>query len=225
MPDAPDSSQAPAAPLRAPRWPAPRRLAPRLLRLGLLGLAVAALLAVLVGRIATAQRLTHPPATTAHAAATAAVFGAPVGTAAPDFYLQVWSWAGSPNATPQTIHLAGLRGQPVVLNFWASWCEACREEAPTLEAAWQTYQASGVVVVGIAVEDNDPDSLAFLRQYGITYLNGPDVTETTTFKYGVTGLPATIFIDRIGRVVARHPGLIESAALESGIRAILAAGT
>jgi cytochrome c biogenesis protein CcmG/thiol:disulfide interchange protein DsbE len=200
------------------RWALPA------LRTGLLAATAVVLVAVLVARVVAAQRVVHQAAatTTRHPSAQqGAPFGAAVGALAPDFYVRVWTGPGAPNTAPQTIHLAALKGQPVVLNFWASWCTACREEAPTLEAAWRKYQVLGVVFLGIATEDSDPDSLKFIQQYGSTYLNGPDETETITLNYGVTGLPTTVFIDRTGRIAAKHLGLVDAETLDRGIEAIL----
>jgi thiol-disulfide isomerase/thioredoxin len=224
MPDPPEWPTAWDGGPFQPRTPTWKRRALPALRYGLLAATAIVLVSVLVARVAAAQRVVHQAAaTTGHISAQqGAPFGAPIGAAAPDFYVQTWSWPGAPNATPQTIHLATLKGQPVVLNFWASWCDACREEAPTFEAAWQKYRATGVVFLGLAVEDNDPDSLQFIQQYGITYLNGPDATETITVNYGVTGLPTTVFIDRAGHIAGKHIGLIDAGTLDRGIQAIVA---
>ncbi len=70
---------------------------------------------------------------------------------------------------PGSLSLASLRGKAVVLNFWASWCDPCEEEAEELEAAWRTYRERGLVVVGVDSEDFDEDARGFMRRYGITY--------------------------------------------------------
>jgi len=73
-----------------------------------------------------------------------------VGHSAPNFTIGTW------NSSPrQAVHLASLKGKLIVLNFWASWCEACRIEAPILEAGWQKYRSRDVVFIGIAFEDNE----------------------------------------------------------------------
>jgi len=121
----------------------------------------------------------------------------------------------------QTIHLAALKGHPVVVNFWASWCEACKTEEPLMQAAWQKYQAQGVVFVGIAVNDEPAPGKLFMKQYGITYPSGPATTDQTVVDYALPGLPDTIFINRQGVVIAKHEGQISAQDLESGIQALL----
>ena len=183
-----------------------------LLCFGLLAVVGVALLAVLAVRLLTAFQ-----AASAASAAGASHMAGRVHPA-PDFTLTTWAWAGAPS---QTVHLAALKGHPVVLNFWASWCNPCHQEAPTLEAAWRQYQAKGVIFIGVDVNDTQTDALAFLRQYGITYLNGPDATGHITLVYGAPGLPVTVFIDRHGNLVSKHIGLIDASTLDRNIRSLL----
>jgi cytochrome c biogenesis protein CcmG/thiol:disulfide interchange protein DsbE len=86
---------------------------------------------------------------------------------APDFTLTTFDGL--------TIHLADLRGQVVVVNFWASWCTTCADAAPDLEAAWQKYRDQGVMIVGIDYLDTEAEALAYLDRFDITYPNGPDL--------------------------------------------------
>lgn len=139
-----------------------------------------------------------------------------VGHSAPDFTLQTW---GSPAG--QSIHLAALKGRPVILNFWASWCTPCQQESPMLEAAWQKYQAEGVAFVGIDYQDSQSDAQQFLQHYGITYPAGPDSSGSISVDYGVSNVPSTIFIDRSGVVVRTHLGPLDAATLEAGIQQLL----
>ena len=139
-----------------------------------------------------------------------------VGHQAPDFTLQTFS-----NPAGQSIHLAALKGKPVVLNFWASWCTPCQQESPMLEAAWKKYRAEGVVFVGVDYQDSQSDAQQFLQKYGITYPVGPDTSGTISVDYGVSNVPSTAFIDRSGIVVRTHLGPLDSATLEDAIQQVL----
>jgi cytochrome c biogenesis protein CcmG, thiol:disulfide interchange protein DsbE len=101
----------------------------------------------------------------------------------------------------QPFSLADMRGKVVVLNFWASWCIPCKEEAPALQAIWEKYRDRGVVVVGVAYVDNESDSLAFMSQYGVTYPNGADLETRISESYNIVGVPETFVIDQNGNVV------------------------
>ncbi len=112
-----------------------------------------------------------------------------------------------------------LRGMPVVLNFWASWCPPCRSEAPELERAWQRFRGRGTVFLGLNMQDVTGDATSFLRERGITYPNVRDKSDEVARDWGVAALPETFFIDRRGRVVAHVIGAISERQLEEGIRA------
>lgn len=106
----------------------------------------------------------------------------------------------------KTVGLRELRGHPVVLNFFASWCLACRDEALVLEEGWQRYGPRGAVFIGVAVSDKREDSLAFIRRYGKTYLLGPDADGSIALDYGLFGVPETVFIDPDGRILEKVIG-------------------
>ena len=106
----------------------------------------------------------------------------------------------------RTLTLKDLRGKAVLVNFWASWCMPCRAEAKALEAAWQSYKDRGVVFVGIDVQDKKEDARAFMKEFGITYLNGRDASGKIAVDYGVWGIPETFFIDPDGRITYKHAG-------------------
>lgn len=135
-----------------------------------------------------------------------------IGHQAPDFTIHTWTWNGAPS---QTVHLAALRGHPVVINFWASWCDACRAEEPALEASYQRYQryqAQGVAFLGVAFDDTQRNGTTFLQQYGVTFPSGPDVTGAISISYGLTGVPETVFVDRSGTVREKWIGGIADGA-------------
>jgi cytochrome c biogenesis protein CcmG/thiol:disulfide interchange protein DsbE len=89
----------------------------------------------------------------------------------------------------------------VVLNFWASWCAPCRVEAPDLQDAWAAYEPTDdVVFLGIAYADNGPKSLEFMNEFGITYLNAPDLETRISELYNIEGVPETFIIDKEGNV-------------------------
>lgn len=135
-----------------------------------------------------------------------------LGKPAPDFTLA----ALSTKTTPM-IHLANLKGKLVVINFWASWCDPCKQEAPLLQTEWQQTQTQGVVFIGIDYQDKQSDGLGFLQQMGITYANAADANGATAINYGVTGVPETFFIDRHGTIVSAVRKEITAQVLQSNI--------
>jgi cytochrome c biogenesis protein CcmG/thiol:disulfide interchange protein DsbE len=109
----------------------------------------------------------------------------------------------------EPISLESLRGKVVVLNFWASWCyPACYEEAPVLERGWREYRDRSVMLVGINIQDKEEPARKFLQQFGHTFPNAPDPQGRVSVDYGVYGVPETFFIDRAGRVRAKHVGAV-----------------
>ncbi len=107
------------------------------------------------------------------------------------------------------IALSDLRGQVVVVNFWASWCVECYKEAPLLEQAWRDYKDRGVMFIGIDHLDTDTEGLAYMAKYGITYPSGPDVGDKISQAYAITGVPETFFIDKDGNIAHVQIGPIE----------------
>lgn len=130
------------------------------------------------------------------------------GRPAPDFALTLFD-----QFEQDQITLADLRGQVVVVNFWASWCVECYKEAELLERAWQDYKDRGVVFVGVDYLDTDKEGLAYMKKYGITYPSGPDLGNKISEDYAITGVPETFFIDQQGQIIHVQIGPIEQAQL------------
>jgi len=114
------------------------------------------------------------------------------GFAAPDFTLDL---LGGGEVT-----LSDLRGKPVVVNLWASWCLPCRAEMPAIERVYRDYQDLGLVVLGVNTtnQDSEADAAAFVRQYGLTFPIPLDRDGSVSVRYALRGLPTTFFIDREG---------------------------
>lgn len=117
------------------------------------------------------------------------------------------------------ISLAELRGHPVVLNFWASWCGPCKDEAPRLAAAARAH-AGDVLFLGIDVQDFKGDARRFLTKYRANYVSVRDGGDSTYSAYGLTGLPETYYVDARGRILAHSLGEVSKTELEQGIALI-----
>jgi len=101
----------------------------------------------------------------------------------------------------QTIQTKDLTGKVVVLNFWASWCKPCEQEAAELEMAYQYFKPGDqVVFLGLAYVDTEPNSLAYLQKFGITYPNGPDLRTSVSQMFKIRGVPETYIIDKEGKL-------------------------
>ena len=119
------------------------------------------------------------------------------------------------------ITLSDLRGTPVVINFWASWCPPCREEARDLERVWRHYQPQGVTFIGVDIQDKREDALAYIAEFDVTYPNGQDLDGRITIDYGVGGIPVTFFIDKEGMIDSRWVGAISESLLVARIEELL----
>ncbi len=125
-----------------------------------------------------------------------------------------------PLYTGSTVRLSEQRGRLVLVNFWASWCVPCREEARTLETTWRAYRDRGVVLVGANLWDKESDARAFLQEFDVTYPNGP-APDGLSIEYGLTGIPETYFINRDGQLVRHWIGPLTERQIGSLIEELL----
>ena len=133
---------------------------------------------------------------------------------AQDFNLQLFSGGN--------LELSALRGQVVMLDFWASWCGPCRDEAPALDLVYREYRERGVEFVGVNIWDQAGDAELFLAQVGQSYPSGPDTDGRTAINYGVRGIPEKFFIDRNGIIVKKFVGPLDAEFLRNTLEELLA---
>ena len=116
---------------------------------------------------------------------------------------------------------ADLKGKPVVLNFWASWCDPCKDEAPALVRAQERLEQVGGTVLGVTVDDASPDSQKFVKEHDLNFPSLRDTEGELGEDFGRTGVPETFFIDREGRVVAVSRGMIDDEFLDEHLPKLL----
>lgn len=139
------------------------------------------------------------------------------GTPAPDFTLPLL-FAGT------DMSLADLKGKPAVMNFWASWCGPCKDEAPILADAYRRWKGSGIQFLGVDVSDSTKWGQEFENHYGIGYDSAFDATGATGRSYGITGYPETFLIDAKGIIVGKWVGPFQTPEQIDGFLSRLAPG-
>ncbi len=119
------------------------------------------------------------------------------GAKIPDFTMPLFSGYELDGKT--SVDMASLHGKVVMINFWASWCKPCEQEAADLRQAWDYYKGTGqVVFLGVDYVDTEPEARAYLQKFGITYANGPDLGTKVSTMFRITGVPETYFLDQQG---------------------------
>ncbi len=119
-----------------------------------------------------------------------------------------------PSVQNNKIKLSDLKGRPVILNFWASWCVSCREEAMHMEAFWKRYREKGFIVLGIAIQDSPEAAREFAKLHGKTYPIAIDDSGKTSIDYGVYGVPETFLINEKGVIIHKEAGPVTVQLLE-----------
>ena len=143
----------------------------------------------------------------------AAACGAPSGTRqAPDFSLL--------DLSGKTVALSSFRGKPVLVNFWATWCDSCRKEMPALEDLHRRLSPEGLALLAISMDEDTAKVPPFAREFNLTFpilLSNRKISNA----YAVRGLPAAFLIDGEGRVTRRWVGPLDARAVENDILALL----
>ena len=136
-------------------------------------------------------------------------------TPAPDFTLHA--------ADGHNLRLQELRGQVVLVNFWATWCGPCREEMPRLDALYRKYQASGFTLLGVSVDDDGAKAADVARRLGVSFPVLFDSDKSVSRRYDLATMPSTVLIDRDGQVRFVHRGYRDGVATvyDEQVRALL----
>jgi len=121
----------------------------------------------------------------------------------------------------ETLTLSELKGKPVLLNFWATWCPPCRAEMPYIQAAHEAYKGAGLVVVAVDVQEGREKVSQFARELGLTFPLALDTTGQVGTTYQVRAFPTSFFIDREGIIRSTFTGPMTSPVLEERLRAIV----
>jgi peroxiredoxin len=111
-----------------------------------------------------------------------------------------------PAASGNPVGLADLKGQVVLINFWASWCGPCRQEMPVLEQMYRKYKTAGFTLLGVNVEPKSTDAVGFLKSTPVSFPILFDTQSKVSTLYEVSGMPSTVIVDRKGKVRYIHHG-------------------
>ena len=132
--------------------------------------------------------------------------------AAPDFSLT--------DAQGATVKLSQFKGKVVLLNFWATWCHGCKTEIPWYVEFQSAYQAEGLSVIGVSMDENWKPVRPFLQEHNVNYIVGIG-DDALSRQYHVSSMPVSLLIDRDGRIAESHVGVVDRAAFESDIASLL----
>lgn len=123
----------------------------------------------------------------------------------------------------EVLDYASLSGRPLVVNFWASWCLPCYQEAPVLQRHWVANQDTDLLIIGVHTQNREgyAEGRDFLSQFGLTFPNGFDESSDISVDWGLYGVPETFFIDREGRVALKHVGPVTDEVMDSQLKALL----
>jgi len=135
---------------------------------------------------------------------TAPVEGTQVGNLAPDFQLQ--------NVDGQTVSLGNLRGKPVLINFWATWCSPCRSEMPYIQEIYEEWSDKGLVVLAINIGESSSKAEEFMQSYNLSFTVLLDTKQDVAQRYNITGIPTTFFIDKDGIIQDKVIGAFQNKA-------------
>ncbi len=146
------------------------------------------------------------------------VLSGPAGGPAPRFSLPELAHPTS------RLSLLAFRGRDLVVNFWASWCVPCRKEMPLLEATYR-HEDGRVAIVGVATNDSPQAAAAFAAKLHVSYPLVSDQSAAVAERYGVYGLPTTVFVSPSGTVLGRHVGELHATTLQTALRAAFGSGS
>jgi len=174
-------------------------------------LLVAALVVLLIAGFALLPRLFKPRG------------GALDGKDAPNFTLEVVANINPSGEGKGTLTLSDLRGKPVLLDFWATWCGPCAEETPMIDKVAQRYKDRGLVVVGVNTSDAPNLARPWVERRRITFPIVFDASNEVAAGYGVDNLPTLVLVSRAGKVIAMRTGMTGDAELEALVKEALSA--
>jgi thiol-disulfide isomerase/thioredoxin len=134
-----------------------------------------------------------------------------IGKAAPDFELT--------SLEGKTVKLSDFKGRPVLINFWATWCGPCKIEMPWFIDLKKKYEGQGFEIIGIAMEDTENEKIAeFTKQMGVNYVIVKGKNSVADAYGDVQGLPTSFYVDRDGKIVGQHAGLVSRSTIEEDIK-------